>query len=145
MRRWLPLSAVLLAGVLFGLGGFTFVYAKGYSQDRTYELRNIAIDAVLQLTGAIADAAAADSTDANLARARDYQRRAQFLTDFIEAENSMGFHAPQEAARVLGNAINHARIGLAELDGRNLPDPEASGRPAPEQTVSPGTAPGNPH
>ena len=109
-------------------------------QDRTYELRNIAIDAVLQLSGAIAEAAAADSTDATLASARDYQRRAQFLTDFIEAENSMGFHAPQEAARVLGNAINYARIGLAAVHGRTLADPEASPRPAPEQTVSPDPA-----
>jgi len=109
-------------------------------QDRTYELRNIAIDAVLQLSGAIAEAAAADSTDATLASARDYQRRGQFLTDFIEAENSMGFHAPQEAARVLGNAINYARIGLAAVHGRTLADPEASPRPAPEQTVSPDPA-----
>ncbi len=28
---WLLLLAVALAGALFGLGGFTFVYAKGYS------------------------------------------------------------------------------------------------------------------
>src|SRR5690606_10504993 len=53
-------------------------------QDRTYELRNIAIDAVLQLTTAIGEAAAADSTNPNLAAARGYQRKAQFLTDFIE-------------------------------------------------------------
>lgn len=31
MRRWLPLAAVLLVGAMIGLGGFTFVYAKGYS------------------------------------------------------------------------------------------------------------------
>ena len=29
----------------------------------------------------------------------------------IAAENSMGFHAPQEAARVLGEAIDYARQG----------------------------------
>ena len=29
--------------------------------------------------------------------------------DFIAAENSMGFHAPQEAARILGEAIDYAR------------------------------------
>jgi nitrite reductase (cytochrome c-552) len=39
------------------------------------------------------------------------QRRAQFYLDFIEAENSTGFHAPQEAARVLGEAMNFARQG----------------------------------
>lgn len=31
MPRWLPLATVLLIGALLGLGGFTFVYAKGYS------------------------------------------------------------------------------------------------------------------
>jgi len=31
MRRWLPLLVVLLTGTMIGLGGFTFVYAKGYS------------------------------------------------------------------------------------------------------------------
>ncbi len=35
MRRWLPLVVVTLVGMLMGLGGFTFVYAKGnsYLQD----------------------------------------------------------------------------------------------------------------
>ena len=32
-----------------------------------------------------------------LAQARDYQRRGQFMIDFVMSENSMGFHAPQEA------------------------------------------------
>jgi len=42
-------------------------------------------------------------------------RRAQFLLDFIEAENSMGFHAPQEAARVLGLSIDNSRKGQLAL------------------------------
>jgi formate-dependent nitrite reductase cytochrome c552 subunit len=37
-----------------------------------------------------------------LAAAQDFQRKAQFYLDFVEAENSTGFHAPQEAARILG-------------------------------------------
>jgi nitrite reductase (cytochrome c-552) len=45
----------------------------------------------------------------------------QFFVDFIEAENSMGFHADQEAARVLGNAINFARLGQAALRGEPVP------------------------
>jgi nitrite reductase (cytochrome c-552) len=39
------------------------------------------------------------------------QRKAQWRLDFIAAENSMGFHAPQEAARVLAEAIDYARQG----------------------------------
>ncbi|HUF68071.1 MAG TPA: ammonia-forming cytochrome c nitrite reductase subunit c552 [Longimicrobiales bacterium] len=106
-------------------------------QDRTYEIRNTAIDATLQLAFAIGRVAQQDSTSPYLASARDYQRRAQFLTDFIEAENSMGFHAPQEAMRILAKAINYARIGHAALHGETLPETENT-TPAPEQTVSPG-------
>jgi nitrite reductase (cytochrome c-552) len=106
-------------------------------QDRTYEIRNTAIDATLQLASAIGRVSQQDSTSPYLASARDYQRRAQFLTDFIEAENSMGFHAPQEALRILARAINYARIGHAALRGETLPETESTA-PAPEQTVSPG-------
>jgi nitrite reductase (cytochrome c-552) len=84
-------------------------------QNRTFELRNLALDAVLALTRDIAAAARADSANPRLATARNYQRRAQFLTDFVEAENSMGFHAPQEAARLLGHAIDYARLGQVAL------------------------------
>lgn len=39
------------------------------------------------------------------------QRKAQFRFDFVAAENSMGFHAPKEAARILAEAIDYARQG----------------------------------
>jgi nitrite reductase (cytochrome c-552) len=107
-------------------------------QDRTYEMRNVAIDAVLQLTEAIGREAETNPDNPDLETARDYQRRAQFLADFIEAEKSMGFHAPQEAVRILGNAINYARIGHAALWGEELPETDPALKPAPEQTVSPG-------
>ena len=63
----------------------------------------------------IAAVVARDSGDVRLVKARDFQRRAQFFTDFIEAENSMGFHAPQEAVRILGRAIDYARQGEIAL------------------------------
>jgi len=53
----------------------------------------------------------AGATDAQLKEARELQRKAQYRVDFINAENSMGFHAPQEAARMLGDAIDMARRG----------------------------------
>ena len=37
------------------------------------------------------------------------QRKGQWRVDFINAENSLGFHAPQEAARILAEAIDYAR------------------------------------
>jgi nitrite reductase (cytochrome c-552) len=84
-------------------------------QSRTYEMRNTAIDALLALINDIKAAKAAEATDAQLETARRFQRRAQFLADFIEAENSMGFHAPQEAARVLLHSIDNSRQGQAAL------------------------------
>jgi nitrite reductase (cytochrome c-552) len=90
-------------------------------QDRTFELRNVAIDAVLQLIDGLEAARAADSTNARLAVAQRYQRAAQFFADFVEAENSMGFHAPQEAARILGHSINFSRLGQAALRGEPVP------------------------
>ncbi len=84
-------------------------------QDRTYQVRNVAMDAVVGLIGDIKAAAARGLPDAQLARARDEHRQAQFLLDFIEAENSMGFHAPQEAMRVLALSLDHARKGQLAL------------------------------
>jgi nitrite reductase (cytochrome c-552) len=90
-------------------------------QDRTFEMRNMAIDAVLQLTREIAEQVARDSTAPTVRLARDYQRKAQFLADFIEAENSMGFRADQEAARILAKSIDYSRRGQMALRGREPP------------------------
>jgi nitrite reductase (cytochrome c-552) len=88
-------------------------------QQRTFQLRNRALDAVVALIGDLEKARAAGRSDGELATPRELQRRAQFLLDFVEAENSMGFHAPQEAARVLGVSIDLARQGqLALRDAR---------------------------
>ncbi|MDP1572041.1 MAG: ammonia-forming cytochrome c nitrite reductase subunit c552 [Vicinamibacterales bacterium] len=84
-------------------------------QDRTYQIRNLALDALMALIADIKTAREAGATDAQLAVARDEQRQAQFLVDFIEAENSMGFHAPQEAMRVLAMSIDHTRKGQTAL------------------------------
>ena len=105
-------------------------------QDRTYQMRNRAIDATLQLTRAIGAAVQADSTAAGITEARNYQRRAQFFTDFVEAENSMGFHADQEAMRVLALAIDNARLGQMALRGEPTPDAIVSPS-SPDQTVTP--------
>lgn len=84
-------------------------------QDRTHQTRGVAMDALISLIGDIKAASEAGVSDAALAPARDEQRQAQFLLDFIEAENSMGFHAPQEAMRVLALSLEHARLGERAL------------------------------
>ncbi len=84
-------------------------------QQRTHQLRNRAMDAVVALIGDLKQARAAGRSGAGLAAAQGFQRKAQFLLDFVEAENSTGFHAPQEAARVLGHSIDLARQGQLVL------------------------------
>lgn len=84
-------------------------------QERTFELRNVAMDALVALIGDLKVARAASKSDAQIAEAQNFQRRAQFLLDFIEAENSTGFHAPQEAARILALSIDNSRKGQVAL------------------------------
>ncbi|HET7217780.1 MAG TPA: ammonia-forming cytochrome c nitrite reductase subunit c552 [Vicinamibacterales bacterium] len=84
-------------------------------QDRTFQVRNLAMDAVVELIADIKSAKAAGASDAILATPRQHQRRAQFLLDFIEAENSMGFHADQEAMRVLALSLDESRRGQTAL------------------------------
>jgi nitrite reductase (cytochrome c-552) len=86
-------------------------------QDRTFALRNTAMDALVDLLDYLKAARESGKSDADLAKAREFQRKAQFYLDFVEAENSMGFHAPQEATRILGESINFSRKGQMALTG----------------------------
>ncbi len=52
---------------------------------------------------------AAVEKDAALKELGDLQRAAQWRLDFVAAENSMGFHAPQETARILAESIDLSR------------------------------------
>jgi nitrite reductase (cytochrome c-552) len=98
-------------------------------QDRHFELRNRALDAVVGLIGDLKTARDGGRPDAELAPARSLHRKSQWLVDFVESENSMGFHAPQESARVLATAIDLARQGQIALrtpGGARLPEPAAA-------------------
>ena len=86
-------------------------------QQRTHNLRNLAMDALVDLINDIKAARDAGRTDGGVTTAQDFQRRAQFYVDFVESENSTGFHAPQEAARILGESINFSRKGQVALRG----------------------------
>jgi nitrite reductase (cytochrome c-552) len=90
-------------------------------QQRTYKLRNVAMDALMGLIGDLKAAKAAGKTDQDLAAAQTFQRKAQFYLDFVEAENSTGFHAPQEAARILGESIDFSRQGQIALRDAKAP------------------------
>jgi nitrite reductase (cytochrome c-552) len=80
-------------------------------QDRNHELLQDAGAALMDQLDAIRLAKSSGASEELIAPALELQRQAQWRLDFIAAENSMGFHAPQEAARVLGESANLARQG----------------------------------
>ena len=99
-------------------------------QTRTAKQLRETETAIIALIDAINAAKVAGATDADLKEARDFQRKANMRWDFISSENSTGFHSPQEAARVLGDALNFARMGqlsaervTAKLTGKPGTDP----------------------
>jgi nitrite reductase (cytochrome c-552) len=67
-------------------------------------------DALVAAILAIESAAAAEGVDSTLiGEARQLHRAAQLRWDFVAAENSMGFHNPEEALRILAAATDLAR------------------------------------
>lgn len=78
-------------------------------QARTVELRGVALDALMDLVDDLKAAKTAGRSDPAVEEARALQRRAQMMIDFVESENSAGFHAPQESARILAQAIDAVR------------------------------------
>jgi nitrite reductase (cytochrome c-552) len=80
-------------------------------QARNHELLQQGGTAIVELIEAIKAAKTAGVSEAQLAPALALQRRAQWRLDLVASENSMGFHAPQETARVLADAIDFARQG----------------------------------
>jgi nitrite reductase (cytochrome c-552) len=98
------------------------------SQERVHAMRNLAMDALVDLIHDIEAGRAAGAAPAELDRARAQQRRAQFYLDFVEAENSTGFHAPQEALRILGESVDASRRGQVAL--RAIKAGLSSGKPA---------------
>jgi len=84
-------------------------------QTRFFSARNQAMDALVALIGDLKAAKEAGRPDAELEAARYLQRRAGFLLDFVEAENSTGFHAPQETMRLLAESVDFSRQGQISL------------------------------
>ena len=66
----------------------------------------------------VAGAAQAGASDTDLEPLRKGLRHAQFRWDYVAASNGMGFHSPQEAMRILGDATGGAqevRVQAARL------------------------------
>ncbi len=84
-------------------------------QNQNKEMLDRAENALVNLIRVIDKAQKSGATDQQLEKARDFNRKAQWFCDFVNAENSMGFHANQESARVLAEAIDYARQGEIEV------------------------------
>ena len=85
-------------------------------QDRHHALLQRAAKATTDMLDAIVAAKKAGAGEADLKTAASLHRKAQWRLDFVAAENSMGFHAPQEMARILGETIDFARQGQLDAE-----------------------------
>jgi len=90
-------------------------------QSRTREQLDRAAKAMTDMLDAIKAAKAAGATPEQLAEIEKLQRQAMWRLDFISSENSMGFHADQEAMRILGESIDYSR--QAEIAAMRLMQP----------------------
>jgi nitrite reductase (cytochrome c-552) len=77
------------------------------TRDAMVAAENALVDSIEAIQAATAAGDAADAQ--RLAEARSQHRTAQAMWDFVAAENSMGFHNPEEALRILGGAADLAR------------------------------------
>jgi nitrite reductase (cytochrome c-552) len=113
-------------------------------QERVFGLRNRALDALVALVGDLSAARAAGRSDEQLAPARAMQRQAQFYLDFVEAENSVGFHAAEEAERILAESIDFSRQGQLLLREPGAAAPAPPPPPPAAPMPPPPTAPASP-
>jgi nitrite reductase (cytochrome c-552) len=86
-------------------------------QSRNKQLMNRAEDALLDLQDLLKTAKQSGADAKPMKEAQALHRKALWRVDFINSENSLGFHASQEAARVLAEAIDYARLGQVQVLG----------------------------
>jgi len=99
-------------------------------QTRTVNMMERAAVAMTDMLDAILEAQAAGATAEELAPIFALQRRSMWRLDYISSENSKGFHADQEAARVLAESIDYSRQAQAlALRHRAPAAPDTDGLP----------------
>lgn len=84
-------------------------------QERTKSLMKSAAEAMTDMLDSIVEAKNSGVSDTELRPVLELQRKAMWRLDFICSENSYGFHADQEAARLLGESINYSRKAQQEV------------------------------
>lgn len=90
-------------------------------QDRTRGLIDRAAVAMTDMLDTIVDVQARGASEEQLQPIRELQRKSMWRLDYISSENSKGFHADQEAARILGESIDYSRQAQAAALKLSLP------------------------
>ncbi len=99
-------------------------------QNRTTALMEKTAIAMTDMLDAIREAQAVGASEEELAEVFELQRKAMWRLDYISSENSKGFHAGQEAARILAESIDYSRQALAKaLRYRASDTPDTSALP----------------
>lgn len=108
-------------------------------QSTTKSQLDRAAAAMTDMLDAIRAAQAAGATPEQLQPIFELQKKGMWRLDFISSENSMGFHADQEAVRILGESIDYSRQAQALALRLRAPQPPATGEQhvAPVQGVTP--------
>lgn len=101
-------------------------------QDKHIEMMKRAEKATTTLHLEIGDAMKRGASEADLEKPRILVNQAQMYWDYVSANNGMGFHAPQECARILDKSLNFAyegrllinrvRAKLGAIDPIQMPD-----------------------
>jgi hypothetical protein len=98
-------------------------------QARTESQMKRAAQAMTDMLDAIREAEAAGASAEQLAPIFDLQKKAMWRLDFVSSENSKGFHADQEAMRILGESIDYSRQAQAAALRLRAPDAPPNSRP----------------
>lgn len=108
-------------------------------QDKNQALMKRAASAMTDMLDAILEAKVSGIEEADLKEIYKLQRKSMWRFDYISSENSRGFHADQEAARILGESIDYSRQAESMALRLRAPDaPNLKGLPIePIQGVTP--------
>jgi nitrite reductase (cytochrome c-552) len=82
-------------------------------QHRTGEMIERAAEAMLEMLDAIVECKEKGATEDQLRNILSLQRKSMWRLDMISSENSKGFHAAQESARILAESIDYSRQAQA--------------------------------
>ncbi len=105
-------------------------------QDRTRALMDRAAVAMTDMLDTILAVQAQGASEEQLEPIRQLQRKAMWRLDYISSENSKGFHADQEAARILGESIDYSRQAQTAAYKLSIPAASADASPPASETAS---------